>query len=55
MAMRALATAMVAMWAMAMTTRLAGNKEGKGKGGKSNGDGDEGGGQRRGQGNQRHM
>jgi hypothetical protein len=49
--MRALAMATVTMWAMVTATRLAGNKEGKGKGGKSNGDGNEGGGQQRGQGN----
>ncbi len=36
-------------WVMAMVTRLAGDKEGKGEGGKGNGD-DEGGGQRRGNG-----
>ncbi len=32
------------MWAMAMVTRLVGNKEGKGKGGKGKCDSDEGGG-----------
>ncbi len=53
-ATRALATATATMWAMATAMRLAGNKEGKHKGSKSNGDGDEGGRQQRGQGNQRH-
>jgi hypothetical protein len=51
MAARAMATnkdggqAMVTVttWAMAMATSLAGNKEGKCKGGEGNGDGDEGG------------
>ncbi len=33
------------MWAMAMATRVAGNKEGNGKGGKDNDDGNKGGGQ----------
>ncbi len=37
---RAMATReMVTMWTMAMEMRLAGNKEGKSKGGKGNGDG----------------
>jgi hypothetical protein len=36
------ATAMATMWEMATEARLAGNKEGKCKGGKSNDDGDEG-------------
>jgi hypothetical protein len=36
------ATAMAKTMAMAMETRLAGNKEGKCKGGKGNGDGNEG-------------
>ncbi len=31
------------IWAMAMATRLAGNKEGKGDGSKGDGNGDEGG------------
>ena len=35
---------------MATVTRLAGDKEGKGEGGKGNGDGDEGGGRQRGNG-----
>jgi hypothetical protein len=43
------------MWVMGMAIRLAGNEEGKSKGGKSKGNGNEGGGQQRGQGNQRHM
>jgi hypothetical protein len=50
MATRAMATAMVTMWAMAMARRLVGNKEAKGKYGKGNADGNEGGGQQRGQG-----
>ena len=37
------ATATATTWAMAMATRLAGDKEGKCKGSKSNGDGNEGG------------
>ncbi len=41
-----MATAM--MWAMAMAMRLAGNKEGKDKGGKGYGNGNEGGVQQRG-------
>ncbi len=36
------ATAMATTWAMAMETRLASDKEGKCKGGKGNGNGDEG-------------
>ncbi len=36
------ATATATMWAMAMEARLAGNKEGKCKGDKGNGDGNEG-------------
>jgi hypothetical protein len=32
MAMRVIAMAMVTMWAMVTSTRLVGNKEGKGKG-----------------------
>jgi hypothetical protein len=50
-AMRAMARkrAMVrAARVMAMVTRVAGNKEGDGKGGKGNSDNNEGGGQRRG-------
>jgi hypothetical protein len=38
-------TAMATKRVMAMATMVAGDKEGNGKGGKSNGDGDEGGGQ----------
>ncbi len=38
-------------WLMATVTRLAGDKEGKGEGGKCDGDGDEGGRRRRGNGN----
>jgi hypothetical protein len=48
-ATRAMATVMASMWAMAMVTRLVGNREGKGEGGKGNGNGDEGGRQQRGQ------
>ena len=46
MATRAMATAttMATALVMVMVTRLAGNKEGMGEGGKGNGDGDEGGG-----------
>jgi hypothetical protein len=40
---REMATVMFTMWAMATSTRLVGNKEGKGTGSKSNGDGNEGG------------
>ncbi len=40
------------MWAIAMATRLAGNKKGKGKGGKGNDNGVEGDRQERGQGRQ---
>ncbi len=36
------ATATATMWAMVSETRLAGDEEGKCKGGKGNGDGDEG-------------
>ncbi len=49
-ATRAMATVMVTTWVMATVTRLACDKEGKGEGGKGDGDGDEGGGQRRGNG-----
>jgi hypothetical protein len=49
-AIRAMATVMVMMWVTAMVTRLAGDKEGKGEGGKGDGNGDEGGGRRRGNG-----
>jgi hypothetical protein len=38
------ATAMATTWAMMMVTRLAGDEEGKGKGGEGNDDGNEGGG-----------
>ncbi len=52
MTTRAMATAMVTveatMWVMVMVTRLAGVKESKGECDKSDGDDDEGGGQRRG-------
>ncbi len=41
-------TAKATMWVMVMVTRLAGDEEGKGKGGKGNDDDDEGGGRRRG-------
>ncbi len=40
----AMGTATVTMWAMAMATRLAGNKESKGEGGKGNDTGNEDGG-----------
>ena len=43
-ATRAMATVTATMWVMAMVTRLAGNEEGKGEGGKGDGDVDEGGG-----------
>ncbi len=46
--MRAAATATVTTWAMAMVTKLAGDKEGKGEGGKGKCDGNEGGGRQRG-------
>ncbi len=46
---RAMATVKMTTWAMAMVTRLAGNKEGKGKGRKGDCNGNEGGGQQRGQ------
>jgi hypothetical protein len=39
-----MATAMETTWAMAMVTRLVGNKEGKAKGSKGDGNGNEGGG-----------
>ncbi len=48
-ATRAMATVKGSMWAMAMVTRLAGDKEGKGEGGKGDCNSNEGGGQRRGQ------
>jgi hypothetical protein len=38
-----MATATAMMWAMATLTRLSGNKAGKGKGGKGNNNGNEGG------------
>ncbi len=47
-----MATATAATWAMAMVTRLVGNKEGKAESSKGNGDSDEAGGQQRGQGQQ---
>ncbi len=50
MVTRAAATAMVTMWAMAMVTKLVGNKEGEGEGGKGKFDGDKGGGRQRGEG-----
>jgi hypothetical protein len=37
-------------WVMVMVTRLTGNEEGKGEGGKGDSDGEEGGGRRRGNG-----
>jgi hypothetical protein len=43
-ATRAMAMVMATTWAMVRAARLAGNEEGKGKGGKDKGDGDEGGG-----------
>ncbi len=43
MVTRAVATATATIWTMAMVTRLAGNKEGKGTGGKGKCDGNEGG------------
>ncbi len=51
-ATRAMATvtATATTWVMAMVTRLAGDKEGKGEGGKGDDGGDEGGGRRRGNG-----
>jgi hypothetical protein len=49
MAMRAMATATATMRAMATGTRLVGNKDGKGMGGKGNDDSNEGGGQQGGQ------
>jgi hypothetical protein len=50
MATRAMAMAKVRTWVMATATMLAGNKEGngKGRGGKGNINGNEGGGQQRG-------
>jgi hypothetical protein len=42
-AMEARATATAMTWAMATATTLVGDKEGKCKGGKDNGNGDEGG------------
>ncbi len=46
----AMATAMakVTIWAMMTATKLVGDEEGKGKGGKGNDDGNKGGGQGRG-------
>ncbi len=49
MATRVMATVKATTWAMAMITRLAGNKEGKGKGIKGDCDSNEGGGRQRGQ------
>ncbi len=49
-ATRAMAMVTVTTWVMATVTRLAGGKEDKGEGGKGDGDGDEGGGQQRGNG-----
>jgi hypothetical protein len=49
-ATRAMAAVTATTWVMATMTRLAGNKEGKGEGGKGDGDSDEGGGRRRGNG-----
>jgi len=50
MATRAMATATAKTWVMVMVTRLVGNEEGKCEGGKGDGDGDDGGGRRRGNG-----
>ena len=50
MATRAMATVTATTWLMATVTRLAGNEEGKGEGGKDDGNGDEGGGRQRGNG-----
>ena len=44
---RAMAMVTAPTWVMATVTRLVGNKEGKGEGGKGDGDGIEGGGRRR--------
>ena len=49
-ATRAMAMVMATTWVMATVTRLAGDKEGKGEGGKGDDDGDEGGGRQRGNG-----
>jgi hypothetical protein len=51
-AMRELAAMMSTTWVMVTCTRLVGNKEEKGKGGKGNDDSNEGGRQQRGQGQQ---
>ncbi len=48
---RAMAALMATTWEMATVTRLVGDKEGKGEGGKGDGDCDEGGSQQRGNGN----
>jgi hypothetical protein len=48
MVTRAAATATATMWAAVMATGLAGNKEGKGKGGKGKCNSNEGGGHQRG-------
>ena len=47
---RAMATVTATTWVMATVMKLVGNEEDKGEGGKGDGDGDEGGGQRRGNG-----
>ncbi len=52
MVTRGAATAMPTIWVMATATRLAGNDERKGEGGKGKCNGDEGGGRQRGQGQQ---
>ena len=41
-ATRAMAKVMATTWVMVTVTRLAGDKEGKGEGGKGDGNGDEG-------------
>jgi hypothetical protein len=48
----ATATVKVTIWAMMMATRLVGDEEGKGEGGKGDDDGNEGGRRGRGQGRQ---
>ena len=45
---RAMGTVTATTWVMATVTRLAGDEEGKGEGGKGNGVGDDGGGRQRG-------
>ena len=49
-ATRVMVTVTATMWVMATVTRLAGDKEGKGEGGKGDDDGDEGGRRQRGNG-----